>query len=84
MAGLSGPYPWTATGQPDDVQYHDFARLGIGKACPYGVYDVTHQAGWVGVGQDHDPAQFAVHTIERWWTEQGRARYDFAPIRLSY
>ena len=69
---------WHPAGQPDDVQCHDFAHLGIGKACPYGVYDVTHQAGWVGVGQDHDTAQFAVHTIERWWTEQGKARYPSA------
>jgi hypothetical protein len=42
------------------------------------VYDVAHQAGWVAVGQDHDTAQFAVHTIARWWQEQGRARYPDA------
>jgi len=62
-------------GHPPEVQCHDFVHLGIGTACPYGVYDVAHQVGWVAVGQDHDTAQFAVHTIARWWQEQGRARY---------
>ena len=69
---------WHPAGHPPGVQCHDFVHLGIGKACPYGVYDVTHQAGWVAVGQDHDTAQFAVHTIARWWQEQGRARYPDA------
>ncbi len=69
---------WHPAGQPPDVQCHDFAHLGIGKACPYGVYDVAAQAGWVAVGQDHDTAQFAVHTIERWWHEQGHCRYPDA------
>lgn len=69
---------WHPTGQPEDVQCHDFVSRGIGKACPDGMYDVTHQAGWVGVGQDHDTAPFAVHTIERWWTEPGHARYPSA------
>jgi transposase len=69
---------WHPTGHPPEVQCHDFAHLGIGKAVPYGVYDVAHQAGWVAVGQDHDTAQFAVHTIERWWQEQGRLRYPDA------
>ena len=74
----NGGREWHPAGQPDDVQCHDFLSLGIGKACPYGVYDVAHQAGWVGVGQDHDTAQFAVHTLERWWTEQGQTRYPAA------
>jgi hypothetical protein len=66
---------WHATGHPPEVQCHDFAHLGMGKAVPYGVYEVAHQASWVAVGQDHDTAQLAVHTIERWWQEQGRVRY---------
>lgn len=74
----NGGREWHPAGQPEAVQCHDFAHLGLGKACPYGVYDVAHQAGWVAVGQDHDTAQFAVHTIERWWHEQGRARYPAA------
>ena len=69
---------WHPAGQPPAVQCHDFVHLGIGKACPYGVYDVAAQAGWVAVGQDHDTAQFAVHTIERWWQEQGQHRYPDA------
>ncbi len=69
---------WHPAGHPPAVQCHDFAHLGIGKACPYGVYDVAHQAGWVAVGQDHDTAPFAVHTLERWWQEQGRTRYPAA------
>ena len=74
----NGGREWHPAGHPEDGQCHDFAHLGIGKACPYGVYDVAHQAGWVGVGPDHDTAQFAVHTMERWGTEQGRARYPGA------
>ena len=69
---------WHPAGHPPGVQCHDFVHLGLGKACPYGVYDVAHQAGWVAVGQDHDTAQFAVHTIARWWREQGRTRYPDA------
>ncbi len=69
---------WHPAGHPPEVPCHDFVHLGIGKACPYGVCDVAHQTGWVAVGQDHDPAPFAVHTIERWWQEQGRARYAAA------
>lgn len=63
---------------PPGVPCHDFVHLGLRKACPCGVYDVAHQAGWVAVGQDHDTAPFAVHTISRWWQEQGRARYPNA------
>jgi Rhodopirellula transposase DDE domain len=46
-----------------------------GKAVPYGVYDLTRNAGWVSVGIDHDTASFAVRTIGRWWHKMGRPRY---------
>jgi len=50
----------------------------LGKANPYGVYDIAADAGWVSVGTDHDTAQFAVATIERWWTNAGADRYPTA------
>ncbi len=54
---------------------HDFLIPAQGKAVPYGVYDLTRNAGWVSVGIDHDTASFAVRTIGRWWQKMGRPRY---------
>jgi len=53
----------------------DFLLPARGKAIPYGVYDLTRNAGWVSVGVDHDTATFAVRTIGRWWRKMGRPRY---------
>jgi hypothetical protein len=53
-----------------------------GKVIPYGVYDPTHNAGWVSVGIDHDTAYFATETIRRWWQEMGRQVYPEAAILL--
>ena len=50
---------------------HDFALPGLNKAVPYGVYDLSRNAGWVSVGVDHDTSEFAVQTIRRWWTKMG-------------
>ena len=58
---------------------HDFLIKELGRAVPYGVYDLATNAGWVGVGQDHDTAAFAVQTIRRWWQEIGQSRYRAAP-----
>ena len=66
---------WRPTGQPTPVRVHDFLIPARGKAIPYGVYDLTRNAGWVSVGVDHDTATFAVRTIGRWWRQMGRPRY---------
>jgi Rhodopirellula transposase DDE domain len=57
---------------------HDFLIPAHGKAIPYGVYDLTRNAGWVSVGIDHDTATFAARTIGRWWQKMGRPRYPRA------
>jgi transposase len=66
---------WRPKGQPTPVRVHDFLIPARGKAIPYGVYDLTRNAGWVGVGIDHDTATFAVRTIGRWWRRMGQPRY---------
>jgi transposase len=65
-------------GHPEEVQVHDFVIPELGRASPYGVYDVTHNAGWVGVGVDHDTAAFAAQSIRRWWESMGRGTYPHA------
>jgi hypothetical protein len=62
-------------GCPDKVDVHDFVDKDLGKAIPYGVYDVTDNKGWVSVGVDNDTAQFAVNSIHRWLKMMGQARY---------
>jgi len=66
---------WRPQGEPTLVRVHDFLIPTRGKAIPYGVYDLTRNAGWVGVGIDHDTATFAVRTIGRWWRRMGQPRY---------
>ena len=65
-------------GQPVGVRVHDFVDAKLGKAIPYGVYDLTANAGWVSVGVDHDTAEFAVQTVRTWWRQMGRRRYGQA------
>jgi DNA-binding phage protein len=65
-------------GQPEDVRVHDFLIPELGRASPYGVYDIAENAGWVSVGIDHDTASFAVNSIRRWWNIMGRQRYPGA------
>src|SRR5215472_10074141 len=69
---------WRPTGQPVAVRPHDFPGDSAGNAIPYGVYDVTANAGWVNVGTDHDTAAFAVESIRRWWQAAGRSEYPAA------
>ena len=69
---------WRPKGQPEPVRVHDFIIPAKGKAIPYGVYDLTRNAGWVSVGIDHDTASFAARTIRRWWQKMGRPRYPRA------
>jgi transposase len=65
-------------GQPEPVRVHDFVIPELGKAVPYGVYDIAANAGWVNLGINHDTAAFAVESIRRWWHELGAARYPTA------
>lgn len=69
---------WRPTGQPVETNTHDFPDPELGKAVPYGVYDVTGDTGWVSVGGSADTAEFAVSTIRRWWNEVGSAAYPEA------
>jgi hypothetical protein len=69
---------WRPKGSPARVRDHDFACDSEGRAIPYGVYDLTADAGWVSVGTDRDTAAFAVETIRRWWNARGRPDYPAA------
>ena len=65
-------------GNPEKVRVHDFVIPELGRAAPYGVYDVTQNAGWVSVGVDHDTAAFAAQSIRRWWESMGSEAYPEA------
>lgn len=69
-------------GDPAPVNLHDFADPKLGKAIPYGVYDVAANTGWVNVGTDHDTATFAVESIRRWRSGRGQASYPQAAPTL--
>jgi hypothetical protein len=71
----NGGREWRPKGVPEEVRVHDFVIPALGRATPYGVYDLAANAGWVNVGIDHDTAAFAVESIRRWWLGAGRARY---------
>jgi len=62
---------WQPSGEPVEVLVHDFMDKVLGKAIPYGVYDLTENQGWVSVGIDHDTARFAAEAIRRWWRKMG-------------
>jgi hypothetical protein len=74
----NGGREWRPKGQPAAARTHDFPDEQLGKAIPYGVYDLAANAGWVSVGTDHDTAAFAVESIRRWWNAAGRAAYPGA------
>ena len=69
---------WHPQGQPPAVRVHDFQDDELGKAIPYGVYDLGANAGWVSVGTDHDTPEFAVESIYNWWRQMGRRTYPQA------
>ena len=69
---------WRPAGNPEQVKVHDFIDKDLGKANPYGVYDVGANTGWVSVGCDHDTAAFAVNTIRSWWNTAGKPAYPAA------
>jgi len=71
----NGGREWQPQGQPEPVRVHDFPDKALGKATPYGVFDVTANQGWVSVGTDHDTAAFAVDTVKRWWEQMGAPLY---------
>jgi len=69
---------WRPHGTPEEVRVHDFIIKELGRAVPYGVYDIAANAGWVSLGINNDTATFAVETIRRWWYGAGRIRYPEA------
>jgi Rhodopirellula transposase DDE domain len=74
----NGGAEWQPTGEPERVNVHDFPDPTLGKAIPYGVYDLGRNTGWVGVGVDHDTAAFAVQSLRRWWQQVGSHAYPRA------
>ncbi len=84
---LIGPYAnggreWRPARHPARVKTHDFPDAELGKAIPYGIYDLAANRGWVSVGTDHDTAAFAVESLRRWWMAQGRSDYPGTPRLL--
>jgi transposase len=77
----NGGREWQPKGEPEHTNVHDFMAKDLGKAIPYGVYDVAADSGWVSVGTDHDTAEFAVATIRTWWRTTGSDTYPQA-LRL--
>jgi hypothetical protein len=69
---------WQPQGQPEEVRVHDFQDRVLGKAIPYGVYDLANNQGWVSVGIHHDTAYFAARTIRRWYEDMGSQRFPRA------
>jgi hypothetical protein len=74
----NGGREWQPRGEPAEVLVHDFMDQELGKAIPYGVYDLTENQGWVSVGIDHDTARFAAEAIRRWWKKMGAKRHGAA------
>jgi hypothetical protein len=74
----NGGREWRPHGEPEEVRVHDFQDKVLGKAIPYGVYDILNNQGWVSVGIDHDTAEFAVNSIRRWWMQMGHRRFPRA------
>ena len=74
----NGGREWRPQGQPEEVRVHDFMDKTLGKAIPYGVYDMTRNVGWVSVGITSDTASFAVASIGRWWRRMGKSTYPQA------
>ncbi|PYT28287.1 MAG: ISAzo13 family transposase, partial [Acidobacteria bacterium] len=74
----NGGREWRPKGNPEKVRVHDFVIPELGRAAPYGVYDLADNTGWVSVGVDQDTASFAVETIRRWWCAMGQEKYPRA------
>ena len=74
----NGGAEYAPRGEPERVSVHDFPDEELGKALPYGIYDLTANTGWVSVGTDHDTGAFAVASIRSWWNGPGRVAYPGA------
>jgi len=74
----NGGREWQPKGEPELVDVHDFPTDAVGKAIPYGIYDVAANDGFVSVGVDHDTPTFAATSIEAWWHQVGSKRYPDA------
>jgi transposase len=74
----NGGQEWRPKGDPEEVRVHDFLIKELGRAVPYGIYDLAANKGWVSVGMSADTAEFAVQTIRSWWQNEGRDRYPKA------
>jgi Rhodopirellula transposase DDE domain len=74
----NGGREYQPEGQPEEVRVHDFKDKELGKAIPYGVYDLAANQGWVSVGIDHDTARFAAESLRRWWNNMGSKVYPRA------
>ena len=74
----NGGKDYRPQGEPVEVKVHDFIDVELGKAAPYGVYDIGRNEGWVNVGIDHDTSAFAVESIRRWWNLMGKPAYPNA------
>jgi Rhodopirellula transposase DDE domain len=74
----NGGKEWQPKGKPEEVKVHDFMDKTLGKAIPYGIYDITKNEGWVSVGIDHDTAHFSCEAIARWWEKMGKKHYPKA------
>ena len=76
VGDFKNPGPeWHLQGRPEEVRVHDFQDPQLGKAIPYGVYDLANNQGWVSVGIHRDTAQFAARTIQHWWEDMGTTRF---------
>lgn len=74
----NGGREWHPQGEPEKVRTHDFPDKKLGKAIPYGVYDIFNNQGWVNLGIDHDTARFAANSIRQWWVQMGQERFPNA------
>ena len=80
----NGGREWHPQGEPTRVGVHDFVDPEVGRAIPYGIYDVANDEGWVSVGDTADTAEFAVESIRRWWTQMGADRFpDAAKLLIT-
>ena len=75
---FNGGTEWHPAGEPTRTKTHDFVDKELGRAVPYGVYDLANDEGWVSVGDTADTASFAVEAIRRWWASMGRPRLPAA------
>jgi len=66
---------WQPKQSPETALVHDFPQDALGKAIPYGIYDMGRNEAWVNVGRDHDTPAFAVASIRRWWKAMGKRVY---------